>query len=56
MLEERGMKAERQNKVNDSGYTDLGGIQNQGENSRQEIVAVNGGDGLQSKDDVRWTV
>jgi hypothetical protein len=42
-----GKNADRQNKVNESGYTDLGGIQNQGKNSRQEIVAVNGDDGLQ---------
>jgi hypothetical protein len=39
----------------DGVYTDLSGlgdIEDQGENSRQELVAVNCGDGLHRKDDV----
>jgi len=51
-LEESGLNAEQGGHGGNTDLGGLGGIEDQGENSRQELVAANCGDGLQSEDDV----
>ena len=52
-LEEGGLNAEQSGDGGNTDFGSFGGIEDQRENSGQELVAVNSGDGLQSEDDVR---
>ncbi len=52
-LEESGLNAEHGGDGGDRDLGGLSGIEDQEKNSRQELIAVNCGDGLQRKHDVR---